>query len=395
LWDGMVARGWSSMGEFAFAANYSPGQQDDSNFVVEIVEALTGDRASSKKAALRRLFFESFSQVATEMAARTVRADDEDKPRRLPGIEREARLEILKGQLDGLEIEEDLEPSAALVDKIHTMYETGELRYLKWEEITKREDEMNGVKVEPVWKTDGNGMIKQSLVRLENPADVSSELLLRFALQRRGVALHVGGLMTFKVHETIVKFLMRELRQEALPGYSKVSLEQIQNADRYIFTRAAKITAGNLRPDAIGCPKLDAIIPEVLKEHRLSALITQMPRSGGGGQSHGHKRESGELAELREEVKRLKAAGGKGGKQAGNNHPKGKGGGKQQKKGTNKGGIVPAELKGCNPTLDGKRLCFAYNLGGCDQSKDSCAKGLHKCMRPGCGKNHPAKKCSM
>ena len=51
--------------------------------VSEIVEVLTGDRDSTKKAALRRLFFESFSQVATEMAASSVRTDDEERPRRM------------------------------------------------------------------------------------------------------------------------------------------------------------------------------------------------------------------------------------------------------------------------------------------------------------------------
>ena len=45
---------------------------------------------------------------------------------------------------------------------------------------------------------------------------------------------------------------------------------------------------------------------------------------------------------------------------------------------------LPRELHGMVPVIDGKRVCFKYNLSkGCrDQN---CTRGVHRCMVPGCG----------
>ena len=64
----------------------------------------------------------------------------------LPAPERAARLDALKAKLVGLKVQSELEPSNALVDKVVQMKESGELRPLKWEELTKREQEPNGQK---------------------------------------------------------------------------------------------------------------------------------------------------------------------------------------------------------------------------------------------------------
>ena len=77
----------------------------------------------------------------------------------------------------------------------------------------------------PIWKVE-KGVMRQSEVAVEDPADVSTELQLQFALKRRGVALHVAKVMSFSTHEKICKVLMKALNAKPLPGYAKVSLEQ-------------------------------------------------------------------------------------------------------------------------------------------------------------------------
>ena len=62
-------------------------------------------------------------------------------------------------------------------------------------------------------------------------------------------------------------------------------------------------------------------------------------------------------------------------------------GAKQKGKGKGKGSGIPKELEGMDLMKDGKRICFAYNLEGCGYGKD-CKRGLHVCMRTGCGKEH-------
>ena len=34
-WNKFVTAGWTTLGEFAFSSNYTPGQQDDQDFVTE------------------------------------------------------------------------------------------------------------------------------------------------------------------------------------------------------------------------------------------------------------------------------------------------------------------------------------------------------------------------
>ena len=63
---------------------------------------------------------------------------------------------------------------------------------------------------------------------------------------------------------------------------------------------------------------------------------------------------------------------------------KGKGGKKGQ---SSKGTGVPKELQGLDMAKDGQKICFAYNLEGCQWGKE-CKRGLHICMKPGCGQEH-------
>eukprot|EP00973_Karenia_brevis_P004161 570887-Karenia_brevis.AAC.1 len=57
----------------------------------------------------------------------------------------------------------------------------------------------------------------------EKPADTSTDSRLRFALQRRGVAMHMARILSFHVHEDIVNWFQTELDRDPLPGHSKVT----------------------------------------------------------------------------------------------------------------------------------------------------------------------------
>ena len=112
----------------------------------------------------------------------TAKAEDEVKPAKLPTPERSARLEVMKQKYLGIKIEGELEPSCALIDKLHTMKVSGELRVLGWEELTKRESELTGGKTFRQYKTDPNGFLKEELVKVESKASVDEKMDLRSAL---------------------------------------------------------------------------------------------------------------------------------------------------------------------------------------------------------------------
>jgi hypothetical protein len=103
-------KGWTTFSSFAFAANFQPGGADDSNFIKDVITPLVGTADHPLRATIRFLFFESFT-IAVEELKRKSRVDDEDKPKKLPALERVERLDKVKRALVGLSIEGDLEPS--------------------------------------------------------------------------------------------------------------------------------------------------------------------------------------------------------------------------------------------------------------------------------------------
>ena len=111
---------FDTMGRFAFASSYCPGSGGDKIFVDDVVTPIWGDQANAKKIAARQLFFEAYTLVATDMKARVERTDD-DPPKKMPKIERETRLDDVKGWYGSLRIEDDKEPGPALIDMFNQM----------------------------------------------------------------------------------------------------------------------------------------------------------------------------------------------------------------------------------------------------------------------------------
>ena len=66
----LEAKGWDSMGAFAFSSSYVPGQPTDEAFMAGVVDRICVDRDSPMVPSLRRLFFEAYTQSAMEMRRR-------------------------------------------------------------------------------------------------------------------------------------------------------------------------------------------------------------------------------------------------------------------------------------------------------------------------------------
>ena len=66
----MAAKGWDTLGSFAFSSSYAPGQPTDEAFMVGVVERLGLERESQLLPGLRRLFYEAYTQSAMEMRRR-------------------------------------------------------------------------------------------------------------------------------------------------------------------------------------------------------------------------------------------------------------------------------------------------------------------------------------
>ena len=92
---------------------------------------------------VRRLFFESYSMTSADMRQRTERRDD-DPPRRLANAERSARYEAQVRRLSpALTFTGELEPSEALIDIVQDLFDSDALKYVRWEQCTKRDQELS------------------------------------------------------------------------------------------------------------------------------------------------------------------------------------------------------------------------------------------------------------
>ena len=120
----------TTLGMFAFAANYSPNSADDSAFIKEIMVPILGSGTHPKKLALRRLFIEAYSMATAEMQ-RTADPRPSEVPRQLPTSERDLHRTRLKEQMPGFDFPGDHDPSNRVVDLAYAAIESKTLQYLR------------------------------------------------------------------------------------------------------------------------------------------------------------------------------------------------------------------------------------------------------------------------
>jgi hypothetical protein len=381
----MLLKGWDTMGSFAFSCSFAPGNSDDSVFIQEVVVPLLGDADHNLKPQLRRLFFESYTQAALDVQRRAAPSDEAEKPKRLPAPERLARLRLLKTRLRGLVIEEDLEPSNALIDKFNEIKEDGTLRFVPWDELTRRDDEIKSIKKIKTWQSDSEGRLKFSEETKEDAADTNSDLKLKAALQRRGLAMEVAQLLSYETHDRYVNWLFKELTRNQPIGFHQVNIQQIHTVDQEVFTKLAELTRDGLDINNDGTFSLDVHMLNILFDPKINMLMMPRQKPVGNLQEGRQKRSFAEVSQKSNYQEKGKGQG---------KHQQGKNKSKKTKSGPSPS--LPDALRKAKGEIvtshNGRPICFAYNLQGCSHTPDamgSCPKGVHVCARKGCGGNHP------
>lgn len=243
----LKAGGYTTFAKLAFATNFVPGQADDKALLVLAAEITDSDPPPGHRMPdIRRLVLESYTMAAADLHLRVDRRD-EDTPRRLALAERSARYEDQCRRLSGMSLTGELEASNALIDLVHQMSEDGQLRYVRWEQCTKRDQELMGVKTDPVWKPDSNGVIKEVKVQETLTATYDTDLKLRFVLQRRSLAFDQARLLDFEAMEKWTQVLMEAYTTPPPDGYGKVGVEQIHRADLALFKVMMRETRNGIK----------------------------------------------------------------------------------------------------------------------------------------------------
>ena len=133
-------------------------------------------------------------------------------------------------------------------------YADNRISYIEPSACTSKEQEVRSKS-----KEDKRISIVDGALRIKNPAnkleaDLGSDLLVKYALTRRGLALDQANVVAFRLHDAWVERLM-EVRHTAPPaGYIAVSHQQILNADGKLFVKLAEATRSGVQLQASGRP---------------------------------------------------------------------------------------------------------------------------------------------
>ena len=354
----LKTKGYSTMALFAFSCNYAPGASSDAAFIEMIKDTLGRDPTAVEVSVLRRLFSESYANVAADIKSQ-IEQTDETVARKLAPAERAQRLAEQKARLSGISIKGQHEPGDALVDRCCAAYENDRLVYIEWASCISREYELsNNTKKDASLTLNADGTLKMSKQSKTDPIPSTNEIQIRYCLVRRGLALEQANILDFKLHDEWAEFLMDVRMQDAPPGYQKVSIKQLELADKKFFTLLGEETRSGIKAlgDGRPCDKVFRKIfdaPEV--RHLVQPRMAQAAPAGSKGD------------EVESPIKKLKPTPG----------AKGKGSGKGDT--FQRAPTELLKLGGVASTSKGNRICFGFNLRSCklQVKQQKCDRGLY------------------
>ena len=378
IYKALSDSGFKTLSKFAFSSSYTPGAVDESAFVKTVNQILKRDATLAELASFRRLLHEAFSLVTAEMKQQLERSE-EVHARKLTQPERADLYSLQVKRLNGLCLKGPLEPSDALVDAFCSIYESNRLCFAPSEKYTAKKTELDKEsKPEHMFSIDGSGKLKVESKKADVAADTSTEILLQYALQCRGLSMDQANLLEFNIHQKWVDCIIKIRLTQPPHGYQLTSFRHILEADKKLFeelcdeTRAVQVTADG-RP-------LDKCLELCMNKSEVVHLLQPLPSkaidtSGAIKTSILAHRPTPYPQDL----------------------GKGKGKGKKGKQPFNNPKMPLTLVQGgCRARTNGEDpICFGYNLGTCSLqvNRGRCEKGFHVCAGPKCGKHHPFAQC--
>eukprot|EP00971_Amphidinium_carterae_P064062 1268115-Amphidinium_carterae.1 len=155
--------------------------------------------------------------------------------------ERPTRREAQRARLKGMHVSANHERSDALVDVFGEMYEANRIRWVSWEKYGRLVDEVAGVKTDRTFEIDlVTGTLKLKEANAELDIDLSTDILICFALQRRGVALDMSCVLPRQLHCAWLYELFDQRLKPAAHSRLRTSITQMKDADQLLFIKLAQ-----------------------------------------------------------------------------------------------------------------------------------------------------------
>ena len=141
-----------------------------------------------------------------------------------------------------------------------------------------------------------------------------------------------------------------------------------------------KLDANSTEPLADGTRPLDRIVEDLEKDHSVVYYLLPTPLPAKDPKPPKNPKKEDNWTQYHKKGAEVKKWNDKG---------------QWKKSGSSGSGKLPYQLRGCaSATPDGSRICFAYNIGGCNDADDGgqCRKGVHLCAGKGCHQKHPIRR---
>ncbi|CAE7679191.1 unnamed protein product [Symbiodinium sp. CCMP2592] len=375
LLENLRAKGIESFSSLAFACGTPQTPPTETEFT-SFAENVCGPAVALGTAAqLRRLHFEAITLVVAQLKQQAI-ADPAEAVKKLPLAEKQARIEDQRRRLHGLLLEDELQPSHALIDACAHMIEQNHITWVPPSKCTKRDQELRvGFKDKSKFRVAAEGGVTLASAPTVLTADHQTPLQLQWCLQRRGLALDLNNIIGWTSHERWVSYLMQTLAQEVPAGYHSVTVDQLLKADCELFLLISKETK-RVKVGSDGTMEAEVKLNQLKTDSRVTMHL--LPIRGGGKPSGSQAIvEVPVLDDANARLKKRRTLDKRRGLMA-----------------PVKTATMPQELKACPHHTDsaGRRACWGFNLGRCSLatqgSPPTCQKGVHICVtcrKPGHG----------
>ncbi len=277
--------------------------------------------------------------------------------------ERANRLAAQKTRLGGVVITQDLEPSHQLVDRVFQQVEDGCVSWIPWVNLTSRSKEAQGTKRDVVIKMDNSGNLKASQKEEAAETSLTGDIKIRQALQRRALAYDLSRTIDYATMELWTETLFAHMLTEQPGAYKAVSIQQVQDADRRLWSLVSEETRGKVAVQSDGSKPLENAFKTAMYANEVRFLLQPLPRPNKPEPIKPPPKNDKDIKKAKKDHDKVK---------------------------------VVQLPDGCTThTASGKPLCRNYNQGKCRfaQPGKRCKFGFHLCNKKGCEKPQPYHEC--
>ena len=142
LFEALTANGVKTLRQLAFALGSPQTPHSDESLkdlTAKVYRCADGVQPTVGQIAnVRMLIFEASTLVVAQLRAQATADDTDLSGRKLPHVEKQARLSSQKARLPGLLMKGELQPSYALVDACSLMAESNSISWINPSRCTKR-----------------------------------------------------------------------------------------------------------------------------------------------------------------------------------------------------------------------------------------------------------------